>query len=92
MQHTGGPFFSRPPCGFAGAYPQLEPASRRSRLQFGSSAMMKTVSSRIPSAATAIWSLAAIFLLAVGSPPLQACDGGTAVPDPGNNPRPSRGL
>ena len=48
--------------------------------------MMKTVSSRIPSAATAIWSLAAIFLLAVGSPPLQACDGGTAVPDPGNNP------
>ena len=86
MQHTGGPFFSRPPCGFAGAYPQLEPASRRSRLQFGSSAMMKTVSSRIPSAATAIWSLAAIFLLAVGSPPLQACDGGTAVPDPGNNP------
>ena len=42
---------------------------------------------RSPSArGAAVWSLAAIFLLAVGSPPLQACDGGTAVPDPGNNP------
>ena len=58
------------------------------QIQFGSLAMMrKTVSSRIPSAAaTAIRSLAAVFLLAAGSPPLQACDGGTAVPDPGNNP------
>ena len=30
-----------------------------------------------------VWSLVAVFLLAAGSPPLQACDGGTAVPDPG---------
>ena len=27
-----------------------------------------------------------VLLLAVGVPPLQACDGGTAVPNPGNNP------
>ena len=33
-----------------------------------------------------LWSLAAVLLLAEVSPPLQACDGGTAVPDPGNNP------
>ena len=33
-----------------------------------------------------LWSLAAVLLLAAVSPPLQACDGGTAVPDPGNNP------
>ena len=33
-----------------------------------------------------LWSLAAALLLAAVSPPLQACDGGTAVPDPGNNP------
>ena len=33
-----------------------------------------------------VWSLVAVFLLAASSPPLQACDGGTAVPDPGNNP------
>ena len=33
-----------------------------------------------------LWSLAAVLLLAVGSPSLHACDGGTAVPDPGNNP------
>ena len=38
------------------------------------------------SVATAVWSLAAVLLLAAVSPPLQACDGGTAVPDPGNNP------
>ena len=52
--------------------------------------MRKTVSLRdgiLPSAAArAIWSLAVVFLLAAGSPPLQACDGGTVVPDPGNNP------
>ena len=41
---------------------------------------------RSPSAgATAVWSLAAALLLAAVSTPLQACDGGTAVPDPGNN-------
>ena len=33
-----------------------------------------------------VWSLVVVLLLAAGSPPLQACDGGTAVPDPGNNP------
>ena len=33
-----------------------------------------------------VWSLVVALLLAAGSPPLQACDGGTAVPDPGNNP------
>ena len=33
-----------------------------------------------------VWSLVVGLLLAAGSPPLQACDGGTAVPDPGNNP------
>ena len=33
-----------------------------------------------------LWSLAAVLLLAVGSPSLHACDDGTAVPDPGNNP------
>ena len=33
-----------------------------------------------------LWSLAAVLLLAAVSPPLQACDGGTVVPDPGNNP------
>ena len=33
-----------------------------------------------------VWSLVVVLLLASGSPPLQACDGGTAVPDPGNNP------
>ena len=37
-------------------------------------------------AATALWSLAAIFLLAAVSSPLQACDNGTAVPNPANNP------
>ena len=42
---------------------------------------------RIPSAiTTAVWGLGVVFLLAAVSPPLQACDGGTAVPDPGNNP------
>ena len=41
---------------------------------------------RSPSArGTAVWSLAAALLLASVSPPLHACDGGTAVPDPGNN-------
>ena len=35
--------------------------------------------------AAAVWGLAAVLLLAVASPPLYACDGGTAVPDPGNN-------
>ena len=34
---------------------------------------------------SAVWSLAAALLLAAVSPPLHACDGGTAVPDPGNN-------
>ena len=29
--NTGGSFFSRPPCGFAGACPQLAPASSRSK-------------------------------------------------------------
>ena len=48
--------------------------------------MRKTVSSRIPSAAMSVWSLVAVFLLVAGSPTLQACDDGTAVPDPGNNP------
>ena len=33
-----------------------------------------------------VWSLVIVLLLAAGSPPLQACDDGTAVPDPGNNP------
>ena len=33
-----------------------------------------------------VWSVVIILLLAAGSPPLQACDGGTAVPDPENNP------
>ena len=32
-----------------------------------------------------VWSLVIVLLLAAGSPPLQACDGGTAVPDPENN-------
>ena len=44
--------------------------------------MRKTVSLRDGT----LWSLAAVLLLAVGSPSLHACDGGTAVPDPGNNP------
>ena len=44
--------------------------------------MRKTVSLRDG----ILWSLAAVLLLAVGSPSLHACDGGTAVPDPGNNP------
>ena len=43
---------------------------------------------RSPSArATAVWGLAGVFLLAVVSPPLYACDDGAAVPDPGDNPR-----
>ena len=33
-----------------------------------------------------VWSLVIVLLLAADSPDLQACDGGTAVPDPGNNP------
>ena len=42
---------------------------------------------RIPfSGAAVAWSLAVVFLLAVASPPLYACDGGTAVADPGSNP------
>ena len=42
---------------------------------------------RIPCAVTtAAWGLGAVFLLAACSPNLQACDGGTAVPNPGNNP------
>ena len=40
----------------------------------------------LPSAGTLVWSVVIILLLAAGSPPLQACDGGTAVPDPENNP------
>ena len=51
--------------------------------------MRQTVSLQdgiLPSAgATVVWSLAIVILLAAGSPPLQACDGGTAVPDPENN-------
>ena len=54
-------------------------------------AMRQMVSLRdgiiLPSAAgTAVWSLVIVLFLAAGSPPLQACDGGTAVPDPENNP------
>ena len=42
---------------------------------------------RIPcTVTTAAWGLGAVFLLAACSPNLQACDGGTAVPNPGNNP------
>ena len=42
---------------------------------------------RSPSAgATVVWGLAGIFLLAVASPPLYACEDGTAVPNPGDNP------
>ena len=42
---------------------------------------------RIPfSGAAVAWSLAVVFLLAVASPPLYACDSGTAVADPGSNP------
>ena len=42
---------------------------------------------RSPSAVTmAAWGLGAVFLLVAVSPPLLACDDGTAVPDPGNNP------
>ena len=44
--------------------------------------MRKTVSLRDG----ILWSLAAVLLLAAVSPPLQACDGGIAVPDPGSNP------
>ena len=33
-----------------------------------------------------LWSLGVVFLLAAVSPALLACDGGTAVPNPGNNP------
>ena len=40
----------------------------------------------LPSAGTLVWSVVIILLLAAGSPPLQACDGGTAVPDPEDNP------
>ena len=41
----------------------------------------------LPSAGAAtVWSFVIVFLLAAGSPPLQACDGGTAVPDPESNP------
>ena len=41
----------------------------------------------LPSAAgTVVWSFVIVLLLAAGSPPLQACDGGTAVPDPESNP------
>ena len=41
----------------------------------------------LPSAAgTLVWSFVIVLLLAAGSPPLQACDGGTAVPDPESNP------
>ena len=35
---------------------------------------------------TAVWSLAAVLLLTAVSPPLYACEDGTAVPDPGDNP------
>ena len=54
-------------------------------------AMRQMVSLRdgiiLPSAAgTAVWSLVIVLFLAAGSPTLQACDGGTAVPDPENNP------
>ena len=38
------------------------------------------------SGAAVAWSLAVVFLLAVASPPLYACDDGTAVPNPGDNP------
>ena len=52
--------------------------------------MRQTVSLRdgiLPSAAgTLVWSFVIVLLLAAGSPPLQACDGGTAVPDPESNP------
>ena len=42
---------------------------------------------RIPCAVTtAVWGLGVVFLLVAGSPTLQACDDGAAVPDPGNNP------
>ena len=51
--------------------------------------MRQTVSLQdgiLPSAgATVVWSLVVVLLLAADSPPLQACDGGTAVPDPENN-------
>ena len=39
----------------------------------------------IPSIAVT-WTLAAVLLLGAGSPTLWACDGGTLVPDPRNNP------
>ena len=49
--------------------------------------MRATVSSQIPSAwSMAVWGLGVVFLLAAVSPPLRACDGGIAVPDPGSNP------
>ena len=52
--------------------------------------MRQTVSLRdgiLPSAAgTLVWSFVIVLLLAAGSPPLQACDGGTAVPNPEDNP------
>ena len=52
--------------------------------------MHHTVSLRngiLPSAgAMLVWSSVISLLLAVGVPSLQACDGGTAVPDPENNP------
>ena len=51
--------------------------------------MRQTVSLQdgiLPSAgATVVWSLVVVLLLAADSPALQACDGGTAVPDPENN-------
>ena len=36
--------------------------------------------------APAVWSLTTILLLAAVSPPLHACDSGTAVPNSGSNP------
>ena len=42
---------------------------------------------RSPSAVTAaVWGLGVVFLLTAISPNLQACDDGTAVPNPGDNP------
>ena len=41
----------------------------------------------LPTARTVVvWSLVGVLLPFLGVPPLQACDAGTAVPDPGNNP------
>ena len=53
-----------------------------SRLYFRQTMLLRN--GVLPSIAVT-WALAAVLLLGAGSPTLWACDGGTVVPEPGNN-------